>query len=148
MRSLLLSVTLAATMILVASSAPAGEFYQWTDRDGTVNLTDDVKRIPKAYQASAVKRDFADVDVAVTEMVIPAAEYDAAVKAGLERLRALNANLSLNLNRRDERCTGPVTVTSRRVDVGDYNRRLYYVTDECGRTSTVTPFSPDVQINR
>jgi len=45
-------------------------------------------------------------------------------------------------------CKGHVLVTSQRIQDGDYNRRIYIVTDECGKTTSVTPFNPSVQINR
>jgi len=128
-----------------------GSFYQWTNpTSGSVEFTDNVKRIPESFQAAAVKRSFEDVakNVAITPTSMSAEDYYAAVSRGLERYRAIAATRTpVNPNSLND-CTGPAVVTSQRMQQGDYNRRIYFVTDECGRTSTVSPYAPVVQINR
>lgn len=139
---------LCTTIILLALAfqAQAGEFYQYTTVDETISFTDREKAVPQAYKANAIKRDTAEVDVALT---LTKAADTAAYRAGLaDRLATLQARRDARRAPAVEACPGHVLVTSQRIQVGDYNRRIYIATDECGRTITVTPFNPNVQINR
>lgn len=125
----------------------APTFFEWKSRDGSLSFTDREKQVPVLYRTSGAvaERKWSDLDAKVT---IPEPGDLRGVKAELKRLRTLNAELPINQNRLAPTCTGPVTVTSKRVDVGDYNTRLFYVTDECGRVRTVTGYYPNIQINR
>lgn len=146
---------------LVGSSAaeePSGFFYQWVDEDGVASATDDVKRIPKKYRETALRRSFANAgkDVAITEMTVPAAEYQAAVEASLERLRKNAAQTNENPNR-IEACDGPVTVAQERRDrvsptsgwtgSNTYNSMFYVVRDSCGNVKSVTLTNPEPIVN-
>ncbi len=44
---------LLLVLLLGAAPAAAGSFYRWVSSDGTISFTDEAKRIPKAYRASA-----------------------------------------------------------------------------------------------
>jgi len=142
----LIIVAIFATLItgfIFAMGADAGDFYQWTDSSGAISFTDDAKQIPAKYKTKAVERDFADLSV---KKVTPenTSGDTAALDSRLARLREANA-----LPPRPAReCEGHVTVTSDRIQVGDYNTRVFIVRNECGETVSVTPFYPSVQVNR
>jgi hypothetical protein len=137
---------LCTTIILLALAvqAQAGEFYQYTTVDETVSFTDSEKAVPQAYKANAVKRATSEIDVNLTPYkAADTAAYTVALSARLTELRARPVPAPAV-----EACPGHILVTSQRIQDGDYNRRIYIATDECGRTTTVTPFNPSVQINR
>jgi len=139
---------LCTTIILLALAvqAQAGEFYQYTTVDETISFTDREKAVPQAYKADAVKRTTAEIDVKLTSgKAADTAAYKAALDA---RLADLRARSDARRTPAVKACNGHVLVTSQRIQDGDFNRRIYVATDECGRTTTVTPFNPDVQINR
>jgi hypothetical protein len=131
-------------MLALAISAQAGEFYQYTTVDETISFTDREKAVPQAYKANAVKRNTSEIDVKLTPY--KAADTAANTAALADRLVALRAQPVPV--RTVATCTGHVLVTSQRIQVGDYNRRIFVATDECGQTRSVTSFYPDVQINR
>ena len=121
--------------------AEAGDFYQYTNSDGVIAFTDNQNRIPEAFASEAVERTFAELRQTTGAQITPHNTTGPVfVPSGAPDLPVSRTRL------RD--CTGHVLVTSQRIQVGDFNRRIYIATDECGRTSTVTPFNPDVQINR
>ena len=144
---------LFASLFLLALPALADgptQALKWVDAAGVIAFTDDTEMVPEKYRA--------DVEIiALTGLenlkraTIPDSEGEAAYAAGLEErlayFRQVNANSPVNPNRLND-CTGHVLVTSQRMQLGDYNRRIFFATDECGRTRSVTSFSPDVQINR
>jgi hypothetical protein len=137
---------LCTTIILLALAvqAQAGEFYQYTTVDETISFTDREKAVPQAYKSNAVKRNTSEIDVKLTPYkAADTAAYNAGQTARLVDLRARRTPTAAV-----EACNGHVLVTSQRIQDGDYNRRIYIATDECGRTTTVTPFNPNVQINR
>jgi len=143
MRTILCTIII---LLALAVQAQAGEFYQYTTGDGTVSFTDNEKLVPKAFKATAVKRNTAEVDMKLTATK---AADTAAYKAGLDaRLAELQARRAARRAPAVEACAGHVLVTSHRIQDGDYNRRIFIATDECGRTRSVTSFYPDVQINR
>jgi hypothetical protein len=141
--------TILCTIIILLAltvQAQAGEFYQYTTVDETISFTDREKAIPKAYKANAVKRDTSEIDVKLTAgKALDAALYRASLA---DRLADLRARSAARRAPAVEACAGHVLVTSQRIQVGDYNRRIFVATDECGRTRSVTSFYPDVQINR
>jgi hypothetical protein len=128
-----------ALILMLATTAYAGEIFRYVDSDGTVSFTDDVKRIPAAYKDVAEKvvleGEFKNLDsltiVTVTpEIVIPVVEVpDTTVT-----------------------CNGFVTVTSERRQfsdgLSDYNRRVYLVHDECGNLVSETFYQPEIRIER
>jgi hypothetical protein len=124
-----------ALILMMATTAYAGEIFRYVDSDGTISFTDDVKRIPAAYKDVAEKvvleGEFKNFDaltiVTVTpEIVIPDVTFDRAFVA----------------------CTGHVSVTSERVQFDDFNRTVYYVYDECGKLVSTTFSQPEVYIHR
>ncbi len=79
--------------------------------------------------------------------IVNSSTYATALEARLAHLREVNA-VETQPRQRLRDCTGHVTVTSQRVQDGDFNRRLFTVFDECGQVVSVTRSRPDVQINR
>ena len=141
------------TLLLLGASALAldaqSETYRWVTEDGSISFADDEKQVPKRNRESATVVDLKTIGL---EKLTPTkaadtAEEAAALTSRLERLRTSNATPSVNPNRLTD-CSGHVTVTSERIQVGDHNRRVFIATDECGRVTSVTPFYPEVQINR
>lgn len=123
-----------------------GTFYQWVDNDGVTSVTDDVKHIPAMYRDRAVARNIAEVgeDAKVTEMVIPGADYAAALEASLERSRKIAARIQTSP--RVEGCNGPITVSQERRNYEErgnsYNSMFYVVKDACGNVTSVTRENP------
>ena len=113
-------------VIFAACEVKASDFYQWTDRGGTVAATDNQLRIPLQYRNTAVKRSFADLEktsrrsyasVSPTSLVPP-------VEADQVRISVTEAEKSA--------CTGKVSVNTERRQMGEYNRTFYTITNECG----------------
>ena len=130
-------------ILLIATSAVADSpttVYKWVDSEGVASYTDNDKAVPAKY--------LEDVET-VTLNGIKGYEKFSTVTvsadhtAWLAHLREVNTVVA-----EPDYCKGHVLVTSQRIQDGDYNRRIYIVTDECGKTTSVTPFNPSVQINR
>lgn len=134
-----LSLLIALVAILSASKVEAGDFYQWTTEDGTVSFAENAKDIPKRYQATAQERTFAEVAAKVHEtpiLVTPKVHFPSPAAPEV-----------VNPNRLDD-CTGPVTVTTERRQVGDYNRTFYVMKDECGFVVYDSPVPIELRANR
>jgi hypothetical protein len=92
--SLPLSLTTSLLIVALAGPAVAGSLYRWTAADGSVAFSDDVKRIPSQYRASA--QQLRSGDLANYERYTPAEtrsaqrERSAALAERIERLRAFN----------------------------------------------------------
>ncbi len=140
MRTFILA-TLIGVLLGLSGPAGAGDFYQYTNSDGVIAFTDNRNRIPEAFASEAVERTFAELRQTTGTQITPHnTRGPVLVPAGV-------ADLPVSRTRLND-CTGHVTVTSVRRQVGDYNRRFIVATDECGRTISVTPHYPNVQINR
>jgi hypothetical protein len=130
-------------ILLVATSAFADgptTVYGWVDSEGVESFTDSDARVPAKY--------LEDVEVISLKGVkgyekFTAVTVSADHAAWLAHLREVNTVVV-----EPEYCKGHVLVTSQRIQDGDINRRIYIATDECGKTTSVTPFNPSVQINR
>jgi hypothetical protein len=127
---------------------PAGSFYQWENERGTYSATDALKNVPTNYREQAVLRTFAAVRQATQAQVTPMAE-PAVVRIPTLRPFAGVDPMPLFAPAHTERveCDQPVTVESRRVQQGRYNRTLYFVTNSCGELISVTPQTPWVDIS-
>jgi hypothetical protein len=144
MRNIALLIALAA--ILSASKVEAGDFYQWTNEDGSISFTDDAKRIPARYKASATERDFAGIaEKRITPHSI--SENAEALAARLQGLRETNSAPAVNPNQLPD-CSGPVTVVRERRQVGEYNRTFYVATDECGNVVYDSPVPVRLRMER
>jgi hypothetical protein len=126
-------IAIVAMILMLASTAYAGEIFRYVDSDGTISFTDDVKRIPAAYKDVAEKvvleGAFKDTVTFVTvtpEIKIPVVEVPTTI----------------------ETCDGFVTVTSERRQFGDFNRTVYSAHDECGNLVSETFSQPEVRIGR
>lgn len=83
-----------AAALLAAASAQAGALYRWESQDGTVSYTDDAKRIPERYRASAepIGREAIEGYGRITPTDPEAtASYTERLAARLASLRAANA---------------------------------------------------------
>jgi hypothetical protein len=135
-----------------AMRANAGDFYQWTDTGGAINMTDDVKHIPAKYKDVAVKRSTEDVgkNFPMTPVTVKSADYRAELQATLERQRAIAANTTVTPDL--EPCPGAVSVAQVRESYEErgntYNSMFYVVTDACGQVVSKTRENPRIQINR
>jgi hypothetical protein len=79
---------------LAAGPAGADTLYRWTNADGVVAFSDELKRIPEAYRASAVKIETADLTSYTRYTPANATQseaYEQELEARSERLRELNA---------------------------------------------------------
>jgi len=140
--ALSLGVAFLVARSVTAATGSSKVFHQWTLPNGDIMVTDDAARIPVKYQDIAVKRSFVQVDkdAKVTEMVIPSADYAAALEANLTRSRKLAARMATVP--RAEECDGPITVAQERRDHEErgnsYNSLFYVVRDSCGNVKNVT----------
>jgi len=128
--------------LFTAYEVKASNFYQWTDKGGTVAATDNQLRIPLQYRDAAVKRSFADLEktsrrsyasVSPTSLVPP-------VEADQVRISVTEAEKSA--------CTGKVSVNTERRQVGEYNRTFYTITNECGVVVYDSPTPVRLQVDR
>lgn len=154
--SLCQRITIYTSMVLLASMglalmvqiARAESFYQWETSEGTLSFTEEPTRIPLAYESQAVERSFEDVAAKTEDHLTPhSTSHPNALQSRLRHLRELNAVNQENPNRQTV-CNKAVYVSSVRQQVGEYNRRFLVVTDECGRTVSVTQHYPHIEINR
>jgi hypothetical protein len=79
--------------LALASAAQAGAIYRWTNADGVVAYSDELKRIPEAYRASAVAVKPSSLASYARYTPAPAAEsktYRERLGEHVERMRALN----------------------------------------------------------
>jgi hypothetical protein len=54
------ALRLVSMLVLLLPSLACADFYQWTDAQGVVHLTDDRRKIPKRYQGKAERLDVPD----------------------------------------------------------------------------------------
>jgi hypothetical protein len=81
----------------LALGASAGTLYRWTNADGVVSFSDDPKRIPEAYRASAVSMKGSSLATYKRYTPAPAAEaknYRERLDAHVARMRTLNAEIA------------------------------------------------------
>jgi hypothetical protein len=79
--------------LALSSAAQAGAIYRWTNADGVVAYSDELKRIPEAYRASAVAVKPSNLASYARYTPAPAAEsktYRERLGEHVERMRALN----------------------------------------------------------
>ena len=141
-------ILFTAIVLLVAAAANAESttVYSWVTEDGVASYTDRAKAVPPMYEAKVITVDGLK-DFELRSVVAPNTYGAMMLTARLEHLRQVNAvDVERRFRLRD--CTGHAFVTSQRIRDGDYNRRIYVATDECGRVASVTPFNPSVRINR
>jgi hypothetical protein len=130
-------------ILLIATSAIADgptTVYGWVSSDGVESFTDNDKAVPAKY--------LEDVEVITLNGIKGYEKFSVITEsvdqtAWLAHLRHVNTVVV-----EPDFCKGHILVTSQRIQVGDYNRRIYVVTDECGKTTSVTSYPPNVQINR
>jgi hypothetical protein len=78
---------------VLAVAASAGTLYRWTDADGVVSYSDELKRVPEAYRATAERVQTGDLASYERYTPAPAAEsatYAERLEQHVERMRALN----------------------------------------------------------
>lgn len=83
--------------LVVAGAAQAGSLYRWTNADGVIAFSDDLKRIPEAYRASAVPVKTASLASYKRYTPARAAEsqtYRERLDAYVVRMRELNDSLA------------------------------------------------------
>jgi hypothetical protein len=83
--------------VVLAASAQAGTLYRWTNADGVIAFSDDLKRIPEAYRAGAKAVKTASLASYLRYTPAPAAEnqdYRERLAAHVERMRALNEEIA------------------------------------------------------
>jgi len=136
-------ISLISIMVIFAAcKVEASNFYQWTDKGGTVAATDNQLRIPPQYRDTAVKRSFGDLEktsrrsfasVSSTSLVPP-------VEADQVRISVTEAEKPA--------CTGKVSVNTERRQVGEYNRTFYTITNECGFVVYDSPTPVRLEVDR
>jgi|GEM_PF-3268143 len=95
---------------LAAGAAGAETLYRWTNADGVVAFSDELKRIPEAYRAGAVKVETANLS-SYTRYT-PAnptqgAAYEQELAARTDRRRELNAAAAADTAKLVAPATGP-----------------------------------------
>jgi hypothetical protein len=118
MRNVLTGIGLA---LALASAANAGTVWRWTNADGVVAFSDDLKRIPEAYRDSAVAVKASNLASYKRFTPAPAAEsktYTERLDAHVARMRALNEQVA-----EEQRAAEPPAPTG---SIGDVrvNRKL------------------------
>jgi hypothetical protein len=92
---LLLSLTSSLLTVALAGAALAGPAYRWTTADGSIAFSDDLKKIPSQYRASAERvgtRNLADYPRYTPAERAPARnDRTAAMVERIQRLRDLAA---------------------------------------------------------
>ena len=145
-----------ALALALSASAQAGVLYRWTNADGVVSFSDDLKRIPEAYRASAsvVKTSsLASYKRYTPAQAVESKNYRERLAAHVERMRALNeevaaeralaaapsapagslgdvrvnSKLSIALPEDVRRSDEPVVVEEHRVRDGDTTTHVYVV---------------------
>jgi Domain of unknown function (DUF4124) len=91
---LLLSLTAPALTLALAGAALAGPAYRWTTADGSVAFSDDLKKIPTQYRASAERVGTRSLQgyprYTPAQSGKASDERTAAMLARIERLREIN----------------------------------------------------------
>ena len=94
LKLLLLSLTTSAFSVALAGAALAGPAYRWTTSDGSVAFSDDLKKIPSQYRASAERVGTRNLDgyarYTPAETGKASSARTAAMLARIERLREIN----------------------------------------------------------
>lgn len=156
MRKLITRMMTGALVLLLSSGASAGTLYRWTTADGVVSYSDELKRIPEALRASAVRiqtASLASYEHYTPSRAANAAGYAERLDARVERLRALNAtadaeltasaapspagfppaairvnrNLSIGIPSQQLAGDAPIVVEEQRVRTGDSTTHIYVV---------------------
>jgi Domain of unknown function (DUF4124) len=86
--------------IALAHVASAGTLWRWTNADGVVSFSDDPKRIPEAYRASAAVVKTSNLASYERYTPAPAAEsktYTERLEAHVARMRVLNDEVEADL---------------------------------------------------
>ena len=126
--------------VALSEGPVTGSFYQWTNEEGIVSFTDDVKRIPSRYVDRATHRTWEDVYTSVEKQFTPESTTH-------EPYMWAEVVLEPNPNRERD-CTGHITVAQELVQQDGYDREMFIVRDECGRVVSVTRQHPRIHINR
>jgi hypothetical protein len=90
-------VAAAGLALALATSASAGTLYRWTNADGVVAFSDDPKRIPEAYRASAATVKTSSLASYPRYTPAPVAEgmgYRERLTAHVARMRTLNEEVT------------------------------------------------------
>jgi hypothetical protein len=142
------SVSIVGTTLLIValylifapgakSDTLPGVFYQWVAEDGTIEHTDDPKRIPVLYRDLAVKRKFATIhESQTTRLDITDEERALQIQTRLTAARQTAARLANVPEVEEKECPGPSTITqerrSRVVNGNQLNTTFYVERDPCG----------------
>jgi hypothetical protein len=141
--------------LAMAVSANAGGLYRWTNADGVISFSDDAKRIPEAYRASAVvvkRTSLASYERFTPAQAAESKSYRERLGTHVDRMRTLNDEIvaerlaaaprpargslgDVRVNRKlsiaipeEVRANGePVVVEEHRVRDGDTTTHVYIV---------------------
>ncbi len=159
---------IAGLALLAATSASAGSLYRWTNADGVISYSDDLKRIPPAFRAGAVRipeRDLTSYERYTPSRAPASASYLERLNAYNDRMRVLNADAEAEQRARRARPTAtfpttavavngrnaiaippamvvgdePVLIEERRVRTGDSTTHIYVVRQGDRILSVVRP---------
>lgn len=134
-------------MVLVTYALPSSAedtFYQWVDENGTVNLTDDTKRIPEKDKDKAKERSFSELSEASAWTTLDEETFSrlAALEERLSKARALNPKPEI----KKEDCSGPFTITKERQDYKErgqhFNSMFFIQKNSCGEVISITREQP------
>ncbi|MBD3261601.1 MAG: hypothetical protein GF334_07970 [Candidatus Altiarchaeales archaeon] len=135
----ILLVAVAAVGFLVLSfEARGADFYQWETEAGTLEITDDPKRIPESFRESAQERSFEELDGVRWTPVQKETPLHIPTPVVVEK----NPH-------REETCDGPVRfLESEWRQFDDRTKQVFIVRDECGNVILESFSWPELQINR
>jgi hypothetical protein len=166
----MLSLSLLALPALADEEAVTLEpekkpFYQWVNPvTGTIEATNDAKRIPEKFKSIAEQRRWEDVgqDIPFTPYMMKAEDYYDAVSRSLERYRAINARVlaetipeppldfpypgpyrlrgTRELSQDLEIGGGTVVIMQERFNVDGINEEMYVLYGPNGERLRIAPF--------
>ncbi len=146
------NIAAVVLILMMATVAHAGEIFRYVDSYGVVSFTDNEKRIPAAY------KDVAEKIILEGEYRLSTTFASSRSRLDLRHYAVVEADATILPDARpdtenpvsvfNEPCTGAVTVTSERRQLGDFNRTVYRVHDECGNLVSETFSQPKVSIER
>lgn len=124
---------LSASLAKAQEVSPADIYYFYVSENGSWSYTDEAKRIPAKYVEKSLELKWKALREVTEKHWTSAGSNYAGIPSHLSYLPEPNPNWL-------RRCSGHVSVTTKRVQEGAYNREIYIVTDSCGDVVLVSPY--------
>lgn len=118
----------------------AGTFFQYTDDHGVLSFAGVLEDVPEKYQDQTLELTWKALHEAADSHWTPQSTKQPAV--------TFWATSGQPERPAPKKCSGHLTVTSKRVQEGEYNREVWIAVDRCGKVVSVTPYPPKMVIPR